>query len=711
MSDPNFSAIRARLRYESISEFVEGYGRYISRGGMFVPMAAQKLKPVGTTVRFQFLLADGTSAMLGEGIVRQIKGVEDSSGKGPVGMLVKFTKLSPDTKSLVARIVDRKSGAMRLDEDTPKPASSAQEAPAPIGDDERQNQPTPMHGTDALNLAAAASVAGVGDDAEADADSEEDTDTGVLDDSSAEALRQQGAGAPAADDADHTAEVELPTQAPTGESTSGDEIFGTPEESSSLGDDPSFAVAEALAADSSAVEDSPPFEAADQQESFESAGDDPPFSAVGDEDSADADIAQELEDDEADQDLDGDSLFGDDDDFLGEMLSEAGIGPEGAAEEAAEASPATPESAAGDLIGDDSDDDQAEEAPVALDLEAEGDVEDSDGGEVQEEESEEPQAIKKTAGGIKVMSFDGDEAVDEMAAREFEEFTSGSEEDDFDAMFDGVFGGGGDGGDGLFGGSDDGGDGGGGFFGDRDDGSGEAEPGSDDPFGAGDQETFEEAPDEAKEVAEAPQEPAPQPPKVELSADIEEPDEISEAALDVDSEWLVDEASESEADAEPPAAMAPPQAQPQAPPAEDSGRDDTGGELGESVEDDGGDKPRKSDEDSSERIRSLLAMDSETEQAEGGEMVLNLGGGLADEEEDEDEGDADDSMEFLLASAQKEIQEKSEKEEEEEERDILDELLGDGELPPAGGPPSLNVPQPKGKKKRKGFISKFFGDD
>ena len=110
MSDQNFSAIRARLRYETIEDFIEGYARFISAGGMFIPMKPGKLKPIGTTIRFQFLLGDGSTALLGEGVVLQVRAPDDASPQSPVGMLIKFTKLAQESKALVDRIVGEKSG-------------------------------------------------------------------------------------------------------------------------------------------------------------------------------------------------------------------------------------------------------------------------------------------------------------------------------------------------------------------------------------------------------------------------------------------------------------------------------------------------------------------------------------------------------------------------------------------------------------------------
>lgn len=113
MSDQNFSAIRARLRYETIDDFVEGYSRFISAGGMFIPMKPSKLKPIGTTIRFQFLLGDGSTALLGEGLVLQVRTPDDTAPNSPVGMLIKFTKLSQESKVLVDRIIDAKSEMLK----------------------------------------------------------------------------------------------------------------------------------------------------------------------------------------------------------------------------------------------------------------------------------------------------------------------------------------------------------------------------------------------------------------------------------------------------------------------------------------------------------------------------------------------------------------------------------------------------------------------
>ncbi|MEM1346976.1 MAG: hypothetical protein AAGI01_00365 [Myxococcota bacterium] len=111
MSDETVSAIRARLRFESLDEFIGGYARYISAGGMFIPMSATKLKPKGSTIRFQFLLSDGATALLGEGLVHKVHEPDPNNPGSPVGLLVRFTKLSQSSKRVVDRVLKLRRSA------------------------------------------------------------------------------------------------------------------------------------------------------------------------------------------------------------------------------------------------------------------------------------------------------------------------------------------------------------------------------------------------------------------------------------------------------------------------------------------------------------------------------------------------------------------------------------------------------------------------
>jgi len=215
-----------------------------------------------------------------------------------------------------------------------------------------------------------------------------------------------------------------------------------------------------------------------------------------------------------------------------------------------------------------------------------------------------------------------------------------------------------------------------------------------------------------------------EPSDVGASSSIEPDDEPVgvEAAVDSGADELVDEPSDraDEFDDDEPFAddrevIDRPSQSPSPPPSQSPApmSDDTSGEAINDELITPGDTSTTNDEtedDSSARIQSLLAMEDEEPQ----EMTLNLSGGSVDDNASTEDLDADDSMESLLASAKEEIESKKKKDEEDDddERDILDDLIDDDELPSPGATAStFDVPQPDKKKKKKGFISKFFGGD
>ncbi len=99
--------LRIRLPYTTEEEFIDKYGSNVARGGVFV--ATRALKPEGTGLAFEFVLADGTRLLRGEGVV--VKAQVDAGG-GRSGMTVRFVKLDAASKALIDRVVARRSGAM-----------------------------------------------------------------------------------------------------------------------------------------------------------------------------------------------------------------------------------------------------------------------------------------------------------------------------------------------------------------------------------------------------------------------------------------------------------------------------------------------------------------------------------------------------------------------------------------------------------------------
>lgn len=110
MTDTNPAFFRAQLRYETLEDFAEGFSQFVLPRRMFIPLEPAKLKPVGESVQFEFLLSGGRRAMAGQGVVRQVRGPEQA-GDGPTGMIVEYTHLDRKSKEIVADILARKRQA------------------------------------------------------------------------------------------------------------------------------------------------------------------------------------------------------------------------------------------------------------------------------------------------------------------------------------------------------------------------------------------------------------------------------------------------------------------------------------------------------------------------------------------------------------------------------------------------------------------------
>ena len=96
MSAP--TPLRVRLPFRSEDEFVASYGAHVGRDGFF--LATKAPKPVGATLLFDLILADGSSILRGEGVVVR----SNASGERP-GMTLRFVRLEAAGRALVERIV------------------------------------------------------------------------------------------------------------------------------------------------------------------------------------------------------------------------------------------------------------------------------------------------------------------------------------------------------------------------------------------------------------------------------------------------------------------------------------------------------------------------------------------------------------------------------------------------------------------------------
>lgn len=110
--------LRIKLPYGSEAEFVERYGSNVARGGIFV--ATKSLKPEGTLIGFEFVLANGERLLRGEAVV--VKAQVDEGGQR-AGMTLRFTRLDAASKALVDRVVEKRGAP------APEPSGVESEAP------------------------------------------------------------------------------------------------------------------------------------------------------------------------------------------------------------------------------------------------------------------------------------------------------------------------------------------------------------------------------------------------------------------------------------------------------------------------------------------------------------------------------------------------------------------------------------------------------
>jgi uncharacterized protein (TIGR02266 family) len=95
--------MRIKLKYPDVETFIQKYAVNISRGGIFI--ATKQPKPIGTNIKFEFLLADatGTSVIRGEGQVQWTREYDATQPTKAHGMGVKFTRLDPESQIVVDR--------------------------------------------------------------------------------------------------------------------------------------------------------------------------------------------------------------------------------------------------------------------------------------------------------------------------------------------------------------------------------------------------------------------------------------------------------------------------------------------------------------------------------------------------------------------------------------------------------------------------------
>jgi uncharacterized protein (TIGR02266 family) len=92
---PKGLSLRIRLPYRSEAELLAGHGRNLSRTSMFV--ATESVRPAGTVVSLEVVLADGRSVLRGDAVVAK------EAPRARAGMLLRFLTLDDPSRALLER--------------------------------------------------------------------------------------------------------------------------------------------------------------------------------------------------------------------------------------------------------------------------------------------------------------------------------------------------------------------------------------------------------------------------------------------------------------------------------------------------------------------------------------------------------------------------------------------------------------------------------
>ncbi len=96
--------LRIKLKYADRDTFEARFAKNISNTGIFV--RTKKPVPMGTKVRFEYRLADGTAVLRGTGTVCWIRETDADTSESPAGMGIAFDEIDHSSRGLVEHIVE-----------------------------------------------------------------------------------------------------------------------------------------------------------------------------------------------------------------------------------------------------------------------------------------------------------------------------------------------------------------------------------------------------------------------------------------------------------------------------------------------------------------------------------------------------------------------------------------------------------------------------
>jgi molecular chaperone DnaK len=109
--EPEPVSLRFRFDSETVEQFAERYASDVSRGGIFVH--SRQPFAVGTQLRLDLQLLDGTPLIVGEGTVFWTREPDPAKPTTVPGMGIRFSKLSGQSQQVIEHVLSQRTGRER----------------------------------------------------------------------------------------------------------------------------------------------------------------------------------------------------------------------------------------------------------------------------------------------------------------------------------------------------------------------------------------------------------------------------------------------------------------------------------------------------------------------------------------------------------------------------------------------------------------------
>lgn len=121
-TESNAITLRIRFKSASLDEFIGRYGADVSPGGIFI--RTKQPVEVGTSLQFEFSLADGSPLLFGMGTVAWVRESDPARANNVPGMGLRFDKLTPESQHTHQLILAEKARKEGKVSSTPYPPTA-----------------------------------------------------------------------------------------------------------------------------------------------------------------------------------------------------------------------------------------------------------------------------------------------------------------------------------------------------------------------------------------------------------------------------------------------------------------------------------------------------------------------------------------------------------------------------------------------------------